>query len=147
MLLQSKLLHHKNELCDKRPFSCEYCGDYESTYNDVIHNHWPMCDYRPIQCPNECGAFLRQNIDGHIQEECPLTVIECQFHYAGCEVRFLRVDMQDHLNDCLIEHFSMLAVSHKRQQDKIQKHQEEIKALTEQIDKLKTQTKQLRSHT
>lgn len=36
------LLHHKNELCDKRLFTCEYCNQYESTYDDVITNHWPV---------------------------------------------------------------------------------------------------------
>ena len=56
-LTRSKLLHHKNELCDKRPFSCEHCNDYESTYEDVIHNHWPVCGHHPVQCLNECGAF------------------------------------------------------------------------------------------
>lgn len=72
-------------------------------------------------------------------------VVECEFQYAGCDVKLPRRNMPDHLKDHLIEHFSLLAVSHKRQQDKIealeQEHQVEIKALGEEIDKLKVQTK------
>ena len=153
IIVRNNLLHHKNELCDKHPFSCEYCNDYQSNYEDVIHNHWPVCGCHPVRCPNECGAFpRRQNIDGHIQEECPLMVIECEFQYAGYEVKLPRRirNMPDHLKDYFIERCLLLAVSHKRQQDKIkaleQKHQVEIKALGEEIDKLKMQTKKLMSH-
>ena len=163
VIVRSKLLHHKIELCDKRPFSCEYCNEYESTYDDVIHNHWPVCGCYPIRCPNECGSFpQRQNVDGHIQKDCPLAVVECDFHYVGCEVRLPRGNMPDHLKDGLVVHFSLLAVSHKQQQEEIKamkwkhqeeikalerRHQEEIKALNEEMSKLKLQTNQLRLHT
>ena len=159
LLMRSKLLHHKNELCDKRPFSCEHCNDYLSSYEDVIHNHWPVCGHHPVRCPSECGAFpQRQNLESHVAKECPLTVVECEFHYAGCEVRLPRKDMPDHLKDDLITHFTQLAVSHKRQQGEIKvyqeeikalikneikalekRHQEEIKALTKEVDGLKKQ--------
>ena len=103
-----------------------------------------------------------QKLDDHVEKECPLTEIECDFHYAGCEVRLPRRNMPDHLKDGLVAHFSLLAMSHKRQQDEIQAlnktHQEEIKALerrqeekimaiTGEIDKLKVQTEQLRLNT
>ena len=138
---RNELLHHKNELCDKRYFSCEYCNKYESTYDDVFHNHWPVCGCYPVQCPKDCGAFpRRKDVDSHVQNECPLTVVECDFHYAGCEVRLPRRNMPEHLKDGLVAHFSLLAVSHKRQQ-------KEIKVLTKEVKRLKTQTKQLRLHT
>ena len=166
-IVRSKLLHHKKQLCEKRPFSCEYCSEYESTYDDVIHNHWPVCGYHPVQCPNKCGAFPeRQKLDDHVGKECLLTVVECNFHYAGCEVRLPRRNMPEHLKDGLVAHFSLLAESHKRQQDEIQAYQKEIKALNkthqkeikalewrleeemktmrEEIDKLKKQPEQFR---
>ena len=165
---RNKLLHHKNELCDKRPFSCEYCNVYESMYDDVIHNHWPVCGCYPVQCPNKCGSFPeRQKLDDYVGKECPLTVVECDFHYAGCEVRLPRRNMPDHLKDGLVAHFSLLAVnysllaeSHKRQQDEIEalnktyyqeeikalkgRQEEEIKTMKGEIDKLKKQTEYLR---
>ena len=128
--LRSKLLHHKKELCDKRPFSCEFCNEYESTYDDVFFNHWPVCGCYPVRCPNECGAFPeRQKLDDHLEKECPLTVVECDFYYAGCEVKLPRRTMPDHLKDGLVAHFSLLAMSHKQQQDEIQAYQREIIAL------------------
>ena len=173
VLVRNNLLHHKTELCDKRPFSCEYCNEYESTYDDVIHYHWPICGNHPVRCPNECGAFpQRQNLKNHLQKDCPLTVMECKFHYAGCEIRLPRKNMPDHLKDDLTTHVLLLAVSHKQQQDEVKalnkkyqeeiqalskkyqeeteilkkRHQDEIKALSEEMNELKIQTQQLRLH-
>ena len=93
-------------------------------------------------------------LDDHVENECPLTVVECDFHYAGCEVKLPRRNMPDHLKDGLVAHFSLLAVSHKQQQELLKQQQqllkrqeEEIKTLTEEMNELKLQTKQLRLHT
>ena len=134
IIVRSKLLDHKNAFCDKRPFNCEYCNEYKSTFEDVTHNHWPVCSCYPVRCPNKCGSFPeRQKLDDHVGKECPLTVVECDFHYAGCEVRLPRRNMPDHLKDGLVAHFSLLAVSHKQQQ-------EEIQALIKQVKQLKLHT-------
>jgi membrane protein insertase Oxa1/YidC/SpoIIIJ len=63
--------------------------------------------------------------------------------------------MPDHLKDGLVTHFSLLAVSHKRQQAEIQAYQTEIKALNKiyqeeiktirgEVDELKKQTEHMR---
>ena len=140
IVIRNSLQHHKNELCDKRPFSCEYCNDYKSTYDDVIHNHWPVCGSHPVQCPNKCGAFpQRQDCEKHVSSDCPLTVVECDFNFAGCEVKLPRKEMPDHIKDSLVPHFSLLALSHKKQQ-------EVIKSLDDEISALKAETKVIHSH-
>ena len=162
VISRSKFLYHTNELCDKRPFSCEYCSNYKSTYDDVIHNHWPVCGCHPVRCPNECGAFpQRQNLKNHIDKDCPLALMECEFCYAGCEVKLPRRNMPDHLKDELVAHLSMLAASHKQQQEELKslniKHEEEIKELTrshqdeiriliERVGKVIKQTERVCSH-
>ena len=136
-LTRKDLQHHKKELCDKRPFSCEYCKRYESNYDDVIHNHWQVCGSYPVQCPNHCGAYPeRQDAKKHFTSYCPLTVVECDFSYAGCVVRLARKDMPEHIKESLATHFSLLALSHKKQQ-------EMIKTLTDEILALKHQTKEI----
>ena len=148
------LLNHKVKFCDKRPFSCEYCN-YKSTYDDMTRNHWPVCGHHPVQCPNNCGAFSqRQNLESHVVKDCPLTVVECEFHYAGCEVKLPRKDMPDHLQDGLNTHFSLLVVSHKKQQNEIKeikalndRQKDEIRALTEEVNQLKLKTGELKLHT
>ena len=111
---------HQKEHCMKRPFSCEYCHDYESNFDDVIHNHWPVCGFHPVRCPNECGSFpQRQNLDSHVADECPLTTINCDFVHVGCGVKLPRKDMPEHLRENLLTHTSLLAVSHAKQQAQI----------------------------
>ena len=136
--VQRKILgHHQNELCSKRPFSCEYCHSYKSTYEDVTCNHWQVCDCYPIQCPNRCGETpKRENLDSHLENRCPLTIIQCDFQYAGCEAKLARKDMQTHINDSLITHISMLAVSHRQQQRKNQELVQEVEELKEKVDRL-----------
>ena len=70
---------HQNDQCLKRPFSCEYCKDRDSTYEDVTTNHWPVCGSYPVQCPNNCSSetIKRQDLDSHVASDCPLTIIDC----------------------------------------------------------------------
>ena len=152
--VRSELLYHKTELCDKRPFSCEHCNDYESTYEDVIHNHWPKCGHHPVKCPNKCGAvLLRQDMKNHMKNDCPLTLLECDFNYVVCQVQLQRKDVPDHLKDHLAMHVSLLAVSHKKQQNEIvelrRQHEHEVKELKERlhdkVNKLQGEISKLKS--
>ena len=100
---------HETESCPQRPFSCDHCEDYGSVYEDVVNNHWPVCKCYPVPCPNECGVSLeRQNMEAHVNTVCPLTVVNCDFHYAGCEVQSVRKDMPTHLAESLVTHISLL---------------------------------------
>ena len=75
-------------------------------------------------------------------------MIECDFNYAGCEVRLPRKDMPGHVKDGIFSHLSLLAVSHKRQQDEIEalraqssiqieQQQNEIEILRKEVNQLK----------
>ena len=100
---------HQSEACPQRPFSCDYCEDYRSVYQDVVNNHWPVCKCYPVPCPNQCGVIPeRQNVETHVNTVCPLTVVNCDFHYAGCEVQLVRKNMPTHLAESLATHISLL---------------------------------------
>ena len=106
---------HATESCPQRPFSCDYCEDYGSVYEDIVNNHWPVCKCYPVPCPNECGVSPeRQNVETHVNTVCPLTVVNCDFHYAGCEVQLVRKDMPTHLAESLVTHMSLLALHNQQ---------------------------------
>lgn len=84
-------------------------------------------------------------------------MVECEFHYAGCEAQLPHRSMPDHLKDGLFTHVSQLAMSHKRQGDEMKaeikdrlvmhfsllamnhkRQEDEIKALTTEIKALNT---------
>ena len=100
---------HQNDKCLKRPSTCDYCSDYESEYEDVIKNHWPVCPCYPVECPNKCDESpKREDLDKHVAEECPLTVMNCRFHYVGCETKLPRKDMPSHLQENSAQHLSLV---------------------------------------
>ena len=95
---------HQTDQCNKRAYSCDYCGDYSSTFEDVTSSHYPQCSKYPVACPNDCSVykFERQSIEQHLQDECLLAVVNCPFRYAGCEVVLPRKDMPEHTQNTLV---------------------------------------------
>ena len=103
---------HQLERCPQRPYTCEYCAEYKSTFEDVAHSHWSECKCFLLPCPKECkpsgSGIQRQCLDQHVKEECPLTVVQCELHHAGCEMILPRKDMAEHMKEDSIAHISLL---------------------------------------
>ena len=99
---------HEQSHCRERKYTCEFC-QYSSTYRDIIANHYYVCKKYPLTCPS-CGERLeRGKISRHNEKRCPFTEINCQFHYAGCDVRLPRKHMSQHMQQHMSSHLSMLA--------------------------------------
>ena len=98
---------HQDQECPERPYSCEHC---DSTFKDVTDIHYAECPKYPVTCPNECryDPFERQEIEDHLEDDCPLTKVSCPLHYAGCEVELPRKDMPEHMKDT-VTHLALLA--------------------------------------
>ena len=130
------VLEHETNKCLKRPFKCDCCCEYESTFEDVTTKHVNVCPCGLVPCPNDCGASLqRKSIDDHVSANCPLEIVSCTFSYAGCEEELPRKDMPAHISDSLAVHMSLQAVSHQKELEKLQK----------QMQKLENDVKSLRS--
>ena len=135
--LRSDIQTHQSNQCPRRPFSCQYCEDLDSSYEDVTTNHWPVCGYYPLPCPKKCGESIqRQNIESHISNDCPLTIIDCGFQHVGCEVRLSRKDMPAHLQESMVRHMSLHALSYKRVVANVVRLEEENKELKKQVARL-----------
>ena len=105
--LRREMPQHLTE-CSKRPFSCEYCLNYDSYYDDVCSSHWSVCDYYPVPCPNGCSKSIPcQSIGKHIEVDCPLTITECEFKPDGCKKRLPRIEMQTHMKYSVAAHKSL----------------------------------------
>ena len=144
---------HQTQQCKKRPYSCDYCRDYSSTFEEVIKIHYPQCNKYPVDCPNKCReySFERQELATHLKDECPLTLVNCPFYYAGCDVQIPRKVMSEHMKD-LTKHLTLLAsVTHtimRENQDLRETmkkmnhdHQDKMKAMQDEMEE-KLQTTQ-----
>ena len=135
---------HQLKRCPQRPYTCEYCAEYKSTFEDVAHSHWSECKCFLLPCPNECkpsgSDIQRQYLDQHVKVECPLTVVQCKLHHAGCKVALPRKDMANHMKKDSIAHISLLASENHRLSKRLFEKEEQICLLTQQNTELEKKT-------
>ncbi len=124
---------HQLKECPWRPYSCEHCHEYDSTYHDTVDNHWPVCECYPVSCPYKCTTDLieRQNLDKHLNEECPLQEVECDFKSAGCQTKLPRKDMPGHLKEN-VGHITLLARQNQELMAKLLEKEEEMRRMNEE---------------
>lgn len=116
----SLLGHHRTQ-CNLRPFRCEFCS-YKSDFLDVTQNHLPTCTSVRVFCPNNCGLTIqRKNIVSHVANDCPLAVVECELHFAGCEVKAPRKDMAEHISQNAASHVVLQGAYYKKQVEDLDK--------------------------
>ena len=140
---------HETEQCKKRPYSCDYCRDYLATFEYVTEIHYPLCSKYPVACPNECreDKFERQELETHLRDQCPLTLVDCPFHYAGCQTQLPRKDMPEHMRET-VSHLTLLAsvtqnLAKENQklkrcmEEKDQQYQDKMKNTAEELQTLK----------
>ena len=100
---------HQAEQCPDRPFACEHCQQYSSTFSDVTQSHWEVCPCFPVTCPNGCQLVLpRQSLEVHCSLHCPKSLVDCSFRSVGCTVRVAREDTSAHVSQNLLSHVALL---------------------------------------
>ena len=104
------LVVHRSDACACRPFSCRHCK-HEGTYEEITRDHWLQCQKYPLECPNKCceEVIERRFLKRHLDQDCPLQEIECEFSYAGCGSKVKRMRMQEHMDGSVKEHLHTLA--------------------------------------
>ena len=145
---------HQIDHCMKRPYSCGYCQVHESTFEHVTQNHYFKCPKYPVVCPNVCrrNPFERQEIKGHLKDDCTLAKVSCPLHYAGCEVELPRKDMPEHMKDT-VTHLTLLAnvtlslvKENQELKEIVGKKNQQIDEMAQEVQKLKTSVQQLTFH-
>ena len=134
---------HQNEQCKKRPYSCKYCRDYTSTFEDVTEIHYPQCGKYPVACPNNCDVskMERQDLESHVKDKCPLALVDCPFHYAGCETQLPRKDMPEHMKET-VTHLTLLATTNQKLMKENMELQRMVQAMDADIRALKEDLQQ-----
>ena len=123
------VLEHETNKCLKRPFKCDCCNEYESTFEDVTTKHINVCPCELVPCPNNCGESLqRKSIDDHVTSQCPLEIVSCSFSYTGCEEKLPRKDMPAHISESVAVHMSLQAVSHQKELEELKIQIRELQA-------------------
>ena len=126
---------HQLQRCPKRPHTCEYCNEYKSTFDDVIHGHWPECEFFLLPCPNKCkpgSGVERRNMEQHAKE-CPLRVVQCELRHVGCEAMLPHKDMAAHLKDEALTHIVLLVAENQRLAKQREQDMEQVRGQVQQL--------------
>ena len=102
------LMHRK--VCKFREVKCPYeCGVKNIIFNK-LDEHYKKCINYQIACPQNCGTFvMRKDLNQHINEVCSESYVNCYFKECGCQKKFKKSELNQHLNKETNEHILMLA--------------------------------------
>ena len=115
----SAMEEHIKSYCSKRSYVCEHCG-YYNNHDIVTEKHYPLCKLFPVECPNKCFVenLKRNQFEMHLEEQCPLQVIQCPFTSAGCTVQLPRREMEEHEDKAVSQHLRMVMNLHSKPKQK-----------------------------
>ncbi|XP_065901750.1 TNF receptor-associated factor 4-like [Dysidea avara] len=113
--LQSHVVNH----CPHRWTFCKHCFNFNK-YKFIIGEHKDRCPKLPIPCPNKCKTdnVLREDMEAH-RKECPLEVIQCEYHNIGCEESMMRKNKRKHEEEHMEEHLSMTKAKLSKTEDRL----------------------------
>ena len=102
---------HEKEVCPKRRYQCSHCG-HKATYEAVTDKHYGVCQRYPILCPNGCDSIKhpleRRFMKKHIEKECPLTYIVCDYEKEGCGWKGQRRHFEEHCSKECVKHLRLV---------------------------------------
>ena len=94
MIERRYLTSHVETECPRRKVNCQYCHD-TGEHQFIEGQHKEECPKLPLPCPNKCevGSVPREDMEAH-RKECPLDMIQCEYHNVGCEVMIAHRDQE-----------------------------------------------------
>ena len=138
-----KSMEMHQQRCNRRPYCCLHCG-IEDTY-EIAESHPLRCPKFPVACSKSCGktGIQRNQVEKHLENECPLYEVRCDFHYAGCQARTKRTAITQHLQENMYKHLTMAARHSAKLDEHCKKLEETVSELQETCTGLRKTCTQL----
>ena len=101
---------HIRNSCKRREIICKYCGIQES-YDQLTAVHYNICHKYHVACPKGCKmpGIERSSLKSHLETECPLRTVACEFHFAGCGEEMLITEQSRHMTQSMTSHLCLLS--------------------------------------
>jgi homogentisate solanesyltransferase len=101
---QDKLVEHRSR-CKFRVVKCKNDGCSDSFSAIHIEEHDSICPFKAILCEQLCQEHvMRCEMDKHCATVCPMKIINCPFHHAGCERAFPQGVLDRHCSELFQTH-------------------------------------------
>ena len=119
MLQRRYLTSHVETECPHRKVDCQFCH-IAGEHQFIEGEHKEQCPKVPLSCPNECeaGDIIREDMEAH-RKECPLEMIQCEYHNVGCEERMMRKRKRNHEEEKMEEHLLMTKLKLSKSEVKV----------------------------
>ncbi|XP_065901622.1 TNF receptor-associated factor 4-like [Dysidea avara] len=108
MLQRQYLTSHVENECPGRIVKCELC-QVTGRHRFIEGEHKEHCPKLSLPCPNKCevGSVPHEDMEAH-RKECPLEMVQCEYHNVGCEERMMRKKKRNHEEERMEEHLLMI---------------------------------------
>ncbi|XP_065901509.1 TNF receptor-associated factor 2-like isoform X1 [Dysidea avara] len=126
--LQRQFLNnHVETECPRCKVDCQYCH-VTGEHQFIEGEHKEQCPKLPLPCPNKCevGSVPREDMKTH-RKECPLEMVQCEYHSVGCEERMMRKDLEKHEEENIKDH--LLSTKHR-----LSDITQEVKGIQQQLE-------------
>lgn len=105
--IRESIIQHEKE-CEYQQVECTYCGI--KILKKDLNEHHKNCLKFPVDCPQNCNIKIpNSDIQKHIDNDCPNTIINCPLIIIGCNQRVERKNINNHFNNELYLHFYLLS--------------------------------------
>ena len=107
VLQRQYLTSHVEAECPRRKVNCQYCH-ITGEHKFIEGEHKKQCPKLPLPCPNKCevGSVPCEDMEAH-RKECPLEMVQCEYHNVGCEERMMRKELEKHNKENIEKHLSI----------------------------------------
>ena len=107
VLKRQDLINHVERKCRNRKSECHLCH-LTGGLQFIEGEHKEQCPKLPLPCPNKCevGSVPREDMEAH-RKECPLEMVQCEYHNVGCEERMMRKELEVHKKEYMEKHLSL----------------------------------------
>lgn len=139
------MMDHESK-CPRRPITCTHCETFSAPVADM-EDHWKECKSYPIQCENKCGEKIkRDKMAKHLKEHCPLTVINCEYCYAGCDVTLPRKEMAAYMDQAAKDHLQLVTTKLTKQEEQLVSLQAKLDLVQKELTQKDVDTRQEIAH-
>ena len=108
ILTKDEYLSHL-KVCNYREVKCPYNCDNKNIIYNKLEEHYKICPNYTIACPQKCGmSFMRKDLSIHINDICKESYVDCLFKECGCQKKFKKNELQQHMAKDNNEHILMI---------------------------------------